>query len=134
MRSKSRKTKASKAHLVVRQLSELSRLAPEVVARRSARVARLGLWSTRSGRSEMNQMIAEKAIATTQSGVAMWMETMAGVQKFWLSALGSSFFPGGTNKVALQSPLSIGIDAMARGLEPFRRKTSSNAKRLRRLR
>jgi len=131
MRSKSSKTRASGTKHVTRQLSDLSLLVPEVIARRSLRVARLGLWSTPGGRSEMQQMVSEKAIASTQSGLAMWTEMMAAAQRSWISAVGGLWFPGHAVSAA-QSPFAIGTGVLAKGLAPLLHKTSSNAKRLRR--
>ena len=131
MRSKSSKTRSSGTRHVARQLSDLSMLVPEVIARRSLRVARLGLWSTPSGRAEMQQMVAEKAIASTQSGLAMWTEMVAAAQRSWINAVGGFWFPGHSVRAA-PSPMSIGTGVLSKGLAPLLHKTSSNARRLRR--
>jgi hypothetical protein len=129
MTSKKRRSRGPAA-----QLSELSMLVPEVIARRSMRVAQLGLWSTRRGRSEMNRMVSEKAIASSQSAFAMWMEMVAASQRAWIDASWSMWFPTGHGKALSQKRFDTGARVFAKGLAPLLRKTSDNAKRLRRSR
>lgn len=110
-------------------------LVPEVIVRRSVRVAQLGLWSTKQGRSEMSRMVSEKAVASSQSAFAMWMEIIAASQSAWVTASWSMWFPSARlASASALSPFAAGAGVLAKGLAPLLRKTSDNAKRLRRSR
>jgi hypothetical protein len=133
MDRKSKSRSNAGARRIPAQLADLSTLMPEVMARRTLRVARVGPWSAQ-GRAEMNGMVAEKALASMQSGFAMWTAMFAAAQRAWLDALGGTFWFGGAGGRAVPRPsaFDVGADVLAQGIEPLRRKTRSNAKRLRR--
>jgi len=113
----------------------LALAAPEVIARRAARMWLAGNAPSRRDRAELNRMSAEKIAAFYESWNAMMLETYRANVRLALSSMGWAW-PARTSRRMPATLLAHGRRAVAgvlgAGLAPVSRRATSNAKRLRR--
>ena len=105
------------------KLFEIGVAAPQVVARRVARMAVAGPVPSARDRREFTAMVVEKQVAFTQSWLAMGMEMFKLQQRLFWSWMRNPWMAG------RQLP-AMGQSVVAKGLEPVRRKAVANARRL----
>jgi len=125
-----------KAKSVVAQSTELALAIPQVVAHRVARMANAGPTPSARDLKEFNRMLAEKPIAFAQAWQAMATQTVLAGQAMVFS-FASSFWSASTRgritpaKVAAQLQ-GAALGVLGKGLAPVHRRTTANARRLRR--
>lgn len=112
---------------LAQQVTELAFAAPQVVAQRTARMARAGGLPSRRDQDEFLRMGSEKVDAFYQSWFAMWM---AGWRAPLELARAATLAPA--SAYALAATSAIGV--LSAGLAPVHRRAVSNAKRLARRR
>ncbi|MDQ3773622.1 MAG: hypothetical protein M3461_04215 [Pseudomonadota bacterium] len=133
------------------QMWEIAVAAPEVVAHRTARMAKSGPSRSSADRREFTRMTQEKFEAFGESASAMAAEIVRANLALWPSVLrAGGTFPSawmptaraGSRRFASKSASAAGavprivssaaLRVLAKGLAPVRRRTTANAKRLRR--
>ena len=117
----------SSSHRLAQQVTELAFAAPQVVAQRTARMARAGALPSRADQDEFLRMGSEKVDAFYQSWTEMWM---AGWRVPFDIARASTLAPA--SGYALLATSAMGV--LSAGLAPVRKRAVSNAKRLARRR
>lgn len=108
---------------LTRQVTELAWAAPQVVARRSARMANAGAWPSARDQVEFMRMGSEKVVALQQSWTGMWM---AGWHAWWEMTT-----------AIVQSPMTMPnqatravVGVLSAAVAPVHRRAVANARRL----
>jgi hypothetical protein len=130
------------------QMWEIAVAAPQVVAHRTARMARSGPTPTTADRKELTRMTQEKFEAFGESASAMAAEIVKANLALWPSVVragwtlpSAMWMPtarAGSRRSASKSTLaaaavsSAASRVLAKGLAPVHRRATGNAKRLRR--
>ena len=122
---------------IARDSFGLALAAPEVIARRAARMWLAGNAPSRRDRAELNRMSAEKIAAFHESWNAMWLEMYRAKVRLALSSMRWPF--AATTPKRMQATLlahshRTAAAVLAAGLAPVSRRAVANAKRLRRAR
>lgn len=112
---------------LAQQVTELAFAAPQVVAHRTARMARVGGKPSSRDQAEFMRMGTEKVDAFYQSWSAMWL---AGWRLPFELARAATLAP--TSAYALAATSAMGV--LSAGLGPVHKRAVSNAKRLARRR
>lgn len=114
-------------HRLAQQVTELAFATPQVVAQRTARMARSGALPSRADQDEFLRMGSEKVDAFYQSWAEMWM---AGWRAPFDIARAATLTPA--SGYALLATSAMGV--LSAGLAPVHKRAVSNAKRLARSR
>ncbi|MDQ3581061.1 MAG: hypothetical protein M3495_05350 [Pseudomonadota bacterium] len=133
------------------QMWEIAVAAPQVVAHRTARMAKSGPTRSSADRRELTRMTQEKFEAFGESASAMAAEIVRANLALWPSVLRAGTLPSlmwmptaraGSRRSASKSALAAGAvprivssaasRVLAKGLAPVHRRATTNAKRLRR--
>ena len=112
---------------VNRQVLELAWAAPQVVARRSERLATAGPWPSTRDHGEFMRMGSEKVEAFQQAWTGMWM---AGWQSWWDMTIAMTQSPMSLHNHAARAAVGV----LAAGVAPVHRRAVANERRLRRQR
>lgn len=112
---------------LTRQVTELAFAAPQVVAERTARMARAGALPSGRDQAEFLRMGSEKVDAFYQSWSAMWI---AGWRAPFELARAATLAPASVYALAAKSAMGV----LSAGLAPVHQRAVSNAKRLSRRR
>lgn len=118
--------------------TEMLGASAEVVLRRSAQIGGMGHPPSAADQRELNTMVTEKVAAAQQSATAMMMSASATASQFWWNQWMASAGLG-RRKPASLSDIAAGASRssatmLAAGLQPYRQRAMSNAKRLRKRR
>jgi hypothetical protein len=124
-----RKTKS-----IATKAAQLAVAVPQVVAHRMTRMAIAGPKLSPRDHKEFSLMVAEKGAAFTEAWQAMAAQTVRANQAFAASLLRSVWSPAAWGKPmterlsAQMQNATVGI--FGKGMAPFHRKATANAKRL----
>jgi hypothetical protein len=118
--------------------TEMLSASAEVIVRRSAQIGGMSNPPSPADQKELNTMVTEKVAAAQQSATAMMMSASATASQFWwnqwMASVGlgarKGVSPSGMAASASRSSASM----LAAGLQPYRQRAMSNAKRLRKRR
>ena len=100
---------------LARQLTELAFAAPQVVAHRTAGIARAGNSPSPGDIAEIFRMSNEKVLAFYQSWGRMWLAAIGSYANFFKS---------------YQSAMTAGTKVLSAGVAPVHSKAVANARRL----
>ena len=115
--------------------TEMLTASAEVIFHRSVRMGSMSNPPSAHDRGELSTMVTEKVAASQQSAAAMMVAASSAASKFWLNqwmagaVLASRKTPSLTEAVASASQTSAKI--LTAGMQPYRQRAMSNAKRLR---
>lgn len=107
----------------------------EVILRRSARIGAMSNLPSPADQKELNTMVTEKVAAAQQSAMAMMMSAGATASRFWwgqwMAGAGLGRQRPSTLSGAVVDASRSSASVLTAGLQPYRRRAMSNAKRLR---
>lgn len=112
--------------------AEMMTASAEVVARRTIQMSRMGHSPSAKDRSELLGMVTEKVAATQQSAAAMFFTASSTAAHAWLNPWWVYTGSGGRKGAAAATESAAKI--LAAGMQPYRQRAMSNAKRLRKRR
>lgn len=115
--------------------AEMMTASAEVVVRRSAQISRMGHSPSAKDRSELVGMVTEKVAATQQSAAAMFFTASSTATHAWLNPWWSYTGFGGRKGAASTAAVTeSAARILTAGMQPYRQRAMSNAKRLRKRR
>lgn len=110
----------------------------EVVLRRSAQISGMSNPPSAADQRELTTMVTEKVAAAQQSATAMMMSASATASQFWwnqwMASTGLSGRKAVTSSGIAASASRSSAAMLTAGLQPYRQRAMSNAKRLRKRR
>lgn len=118
--------------LAARSTEMLSATA-EVVLRRSVQISGMSNPPSAADQKELNAMVTEKMAAAQQSATAMVMSASSTASRFWLNQwmAAASGRQAASLPKAIASASHASASMLTAGLQPYRQRAMSNAKRLR---
>lgn len=112
--------------------AEMLTASAEVVARRSIQISRMGHSPSARDRSELIGMVTEKVAATQQSAAAMFFTASSTATHAWLNPWWAyTGFGGRKGADATAAVTESAAKILTAGMQPYRQRAMSNAKRLR---
>jgi len=115
--------------------SQMMTASAEVIVRRSSQLGGMSHPPSASDRKEMLGMVSEKVAASQQSATAMLASASSAASQFWMdqwlacAGLGTRKAPTVAEAMATASAASARM--LSAGMQPYRQRAISNAKRLR---
>lgn len=123
-----------KSRRLAAQTAELALAIPQVIAHRTMRMATAGASPSARDRKEFHTMGAEKLVAFGASWNAMAMEAYLANQRMALSLMQSFWFPWLPRASTSKQLNDAAIEVLSKGLAPYHRSVTANARRLGRTR
>lgn len=118
--------------------TEMLSASAEVVLRRSAQIGSMSHPPSPADQRELSTMVTEKVAAAQQSATAMMMSAGTAASQFWWNQWMASAGLGGRKAASLSgiaaSASRSSASMLAAGVQPYRQRAMSNAKRLRKRR
>ncbi|WP_426271772.1 hypothetical protein ACN9MB_10555 [Dyella kyungheensis] len=109
--------------------AEMLTASAEVVARRSVQMSRMGHSPSARDRSELVGMVTEKVAATQQSATAMFFTASSTAAHAWLTPWW--LYNGRGSRKSAAAVTDSAAEILTAGMQPYRQRAISNAKRLR---
>lgn len=110
----------------------------EVVLRRSVQIGGMSHPPSVADQKELNAMVTEKVAAAQQSATAMMMSASSTASQFWwhqwMAGMGLSDRKAASLPDLVASASRSSASMLTAGLQPYRQRAMSNAKRLRKRR
>ena len=119
-----------KSKRLAAQTAELALAIPQVIAHRTIRMAAAGASPSVRDRQEFHTMGAEKLFAFGESWNAMAIEACLANQRMALSLMQSFWFPWLPRASASKQLTDATLGVLSKGMAPYHRSVTANAKRL----
>lgn len=115
--------------------TEMLSASAEVVLRRSAQISGMSNPPSAADQRELNTMVTEKVAAAQQSATAIMMSASSTASRFWWNQWMASVGLGDRQPASLAGIVASmshsSATMLTAGLQPYRQRAMSNAKRLR---